>query len=245
MRTATLLLTLALSTAATAGEIFIPATFRGPGANGSVWRTEISVSNISSSIHATPILTTITLHRNDNAEPLSLTTPLSPNEVMTIPDALHAWFNVENGGGIVRVTWAEDDARITARARIYNLGSEAGEFGQGVPGVRLDTMVSDSYLIGLSGIDGNRTNVGVSNPHNQHAMFWITLYDTSGRARGSVATSVPPRSFRQFNDIFNYFQAGPLHAAAVRVTGVDHTLYAYASIVRDDTGDATFVTPAP
>ncbi|HYI11132.1 MAG TPA: hypothetical protein VEK57_18895 [Thermoanaerobaculia bacterium] len=244
MRTASLLLTLLVSTAAMAGEIFIPVTYRGAGAADSVWRTEISVSNISSSVHATPIQTTIALHR-ENVDPVTIRMPLSPMEVLTIPDALWAWFGVENGGGIVRVTWAENDARITARARIYNLGSEAGEFGQGVPGVRVDNLVSDQFLVGLSGVDGNRTNVGVSNPHDQHVLFWITLYDTSGLARGAFATSVAPRSFRQFNDIFSYFQSGPLNAAAVRITGTDATLYAYASIVRNDTGDATFVTPAP
>jgi hypothetical protein len=244
MRTASLLLTLFLGSAAMAGEIFIPVAYRGAGANGSVWRTEISVSNISTSVHALPIRTTITLHR-ENFEPVSIEMPLSPMEVLTIPDALHDWFSVEDGGGIVRVTWDETDARITARGRIYNLGSEAGQFGQGVPGVRVDNLVSDQFLVGLTGVDGNRTNVGVSNPHNQHALFWITLYDTSGLARGAFATSVPPRSFRQFNDIFSHFQAGPLNAAMIRVTGTDATLYAYASIVRNDTGDATFVTPAP
>lgn len=242
MRNITLFLSLVLTSAASAGEIFVPAVFRGSGAGGSDWRTEITVSNISST-PGLPVPTTITYHPNDG-EPQSIQTPISPMEVITVPDALHSWFGVENGGGIVRVTWDGDQARITTRARIYNIGSEAGEFGQGVPGVRTSELVTDHYLPGLSGIDGNRTNVGVSNPHNQHVLFWISLYDTSGSLRGAFATSVPPRSYRQFNDIFSHFQAGPLGAAMVRVTGSDNTIYAYASIVRNDTGDATFVTPA-
>lgn len=149
-----------------------------------------------------------------------------------------------HGGGIVRVTWDEPNARITARARIYNIGG-AGEFGQGVPGVRPESLVSDVFLPGLSGVNGNRTNVGVSNPSSQPVLFWISLYDTSGAPRGAFATYVGPRSFRQFNDIFSHFQSAPLDAAMVRVTGTDGVIYAYASIVRNDTGDATFVTPAP
>jgi hypothetical protein len=113
-----------------------------------------------------------------------------------------------------------------------------------VPGVRPEDLVTDHFLPGLSGLDGNRTNVGVSNPHNTDVLFWITLYDTSGLARGAFATSVPPRSYRQFNDIFSHFQSGPLNAAMIRVTASNNTVYAYASIVRNDTGDATFVTPA-
>lgn len=242
MRIASLLLTLFLTSTAIAGEVFIPVAFRGTGANGTVWRTEISVSNITTNPQILPVQTTITLHR-ENLEPVSITMPLSQMEVLSIPDALWAWFGVENGGGIVRVTWENAEARITARARIYNAGGE-GEYGQGVPGVRPETLLSDHFLTGLSGVNGNRTNVGVSNPFDRHTMFWITLYDTSGLSRGSFATSVPPRSFRQFNDIFSHFQAGPLDAAMVRITGTDGTLYAYASVVRNDTGDATFVTPA-
>src|SRR5688572_29903816 len=243
MRTASLLLTLILSSTAIAGEVFIPVAYRGPGAHGSVWRTEISVSNITSSVHALPIQTTITLNR-ENLEPISFTTPLVPMEVLSLPDALWSWFGVETGGGIVRVTWDEPTARITARARIYNVRAE-GEYGQGVPGVRTDMMVTDHFLTGLSGINGNRTNVGISNPFDRHTLFWITLYDNTGEARGAFATYVAPRSFRQFNDIFSYFQAGPLDGATVRVTGSDGVIYAYASVIRSDTGDATFVTPAP
>lgn len=108
----------------------------------------------------------------------------------------------------------------------------------------MDSLVSDVFLPGISGIDGNRTNIGVSNPHNREELFWITLYDTSGAMRGAFATTVAARSYRQFNDIFSHFQAGPLGAAMIRVSATNSTIYAYASVVRNDTGDATFVTPA-
>jgi hypothetical protein len=161
-------------------------------------------------------------------------------EVIAIPDAVHDWFSVENGGGIVRVTWDGDQARIMARARVYNVG-EHGEYGQSVPGLDTWKLVSHHYLPGLSGIDGNRTNVGVSNPTTTDALVWIELIDTSGLSRGAFATAIPARSYRQFNDIFSHFQAGPLNAAMVRVVSTNVPVYAYASIVRNDTGDATFV----
>jgi hypothetical protein len=242
MRIAAFLLTVTLASTAFGGEIFIPATFRGNGANGSVWRTEISVTNISVD-PAFPVRTTITLHR-DGADPLSVAMPLSQHEVISVPDALHDWFGLEDASGIVRITWDDANARIGANARIYNIAGSGGEYGQGVPAVRPDRLLSDVFLPGLTGINGNRTNIGVSNPHDTSVMFWVELFDTSGLSRGSFATSVPPRSYRQFNDIFSHFQAGPLNAAMVRITAINNTLYAYASIVRNDSGDATFVTPA-
>lgn len=239
MKHAALLLSLLLSGSAFAGEVLIPAVYRGAGANNTLWRSEIVVTNVSSHI-TQPVWTTITYH-GDNGQSKELRMLLSPKEVLAVPDAVRAWFEVENGGGIVRVTW--DDAsnvRITARARIYNVG-EQGEYGQSVPGIDTWKLVSTNHLTGLTGLDGNRTNVGVSNPHTSDALVWIALYDTAGEMRGAFATYIPARSFRQFNDIFSHFQAGPLNAAMIEVSSTNTTIYAYASIVRNDTGDATFV----
>ena len=228
-----------VSSSALAGEVFIPAVYRGAGANGTSWRTEIVVSNISPMMTA-PVRATITLHR-DNGENVALSMPLTPREVVAVPDAVYDWFSVENGGGIVRVTWDDQpNVRIVARARVYNVGP-AGQYGQAVPGVDPARMVTSHYLIGLSGVNGNRTNIGVSNPFPTEALIFISLYDTAGSERGGFATSIPPRSFRQFNDIFSHFQTGPLDAAMVHVSGVNLPVFAYASIVRNDTGDATFV----
>jgi hypothetical protein len=238
-----LLLSLTLASTAMAGEVFIPATFRGPGAGGSVWRTEISVSNISQHT-VVPVQTRITLHYPDGHSQ-SVSMPLSNMEVISLPDALHSWFDVEQGGGLVTVSWDDPHARITANARVYNTGGAGGEFGQGVPAVRPETLLSDAFLPGLSGIDGNRTNVIISNPHSSAVIAWVTLYDTAGTARGSYALGVAPRSYTQINDVFHAFNVAPFGAAMVRVTGMDHTVYAGASVVRNDTGDATYIAPAP
>lgn len=232
------LLTLTASSAL-AGEILIPAVYRGAGANDTLWRTELVVSNVTEMPAAPVVQTTVTLHR-DNGETREVHLHLSPMEVLAIPDAVYEWFSVENGGGIVRVTW-DGEARIMARARVYNVG-EHGEYGQSMPGLETSRLLSHHYLTGISGVGGNRTNVGVSNPTTTDALVWIELFDTSGRSRGSIATGIPARSYRQFNDIFSYFQAGPLNAAMVRVASTNTVVYAYASIVRNDTGDATFVT---
>jgi hypothetical protein len=241
MRIAATLLTLTLASSALAGELVIPATFRGPGGNGSAWRTEIAVSNISTHTPL-PVPVAITLHR-ENAQPLSLYMPLAQNETIAVHDALRDWFDVETGGGIVRVTWDDPNARIGARARIYNTGA-GGEFGQGLSAFRPERLLSDVFLPGVSGINGNRTNVGITNPHNRDILVWVTLYDTAGLSRGSFTTPVAARSYKQLNDIFSYFSTGPLDAAMVRLTGFDSTVYGYASVVRNDTGDATYIAPA-
>ena len=241
-RIVTLLLSFLCALPALAGEVLIPAVFRGPGAFGSVWRTEIVLSNVSAT-SSFPVRSTVTFHPTGGGAPSSIEILTVPMETYAIHDAVFQWFSVAEGNGIVRVTWDDPNARITTRARIYNVSS-GGEFGQEVPGLPLDALQFDNYLPGVSGTDGNRTNIGVSNPHDTEVGFWVELFDTSGLSRGAFRTAVPPHSYRPFNDIFSHFQAGPLNAAMVRVLAIDKPVYAYASIVRADTGDATFVTPA-
>jgi len=237
-----LLVMLSLASVATAGEVFIPATYRGEGAEGSLWRTEIVVTNLSTYPVVDPVQATITLHI-PGVLPMSVPMLLSTNEVVAVPDALFNWWGVVSGGGLVRISWDDPNARITARARIYNVSS-GGEFGQGVPSFRLHELESSAYLPGLSGVNGNRTNIGIVNPHPYDIIAWVEMIDTAGVGRGMFATEVKARSFKQLNDIFAHFQAGPMSASMVRVSSSNATIYAYASIVRDDTGDATFVTPA-
>lgn len=235
-----LLMLFALASVATAGEVFIPATYRGEGANGSVWRTEIVVTNLSKYPVVDPVQATITLHI-PGVLPMSIPMLLAEHEVIAVPDALFHWYGVISGGGLVRVSWDDPNARITARARIYNVAG--GEYGQGVPSFRLHELESSVYLPGLTGVNGNRTNVGIVNPHPYDILAWVEMIDTAGEGRGMFATEVKAQSFKQFNDIFAHFQAGPMPASMVRVSSSSATIYAYASIVRDDTGDATFVTP--
>lgn len=232
------LLTL-VAAAVSAGEILIPAVFRGAGANDTLWRTEIVVSNVTESIFSAPVPATITYHGNDGRV-VDVRMPLARMEVLAVSDAVREWFGVENGGGIVRVTWDGDESRLLARARVYNAG-EHGEYGQSVPGLDTRRLVSHHYLTGLSGVGGNRSNVGVSNASTADALVYIELIDTAGESHGGFTTVIPARSYRQFNDIFSHFSTGPLHAAMVRVVASNTPVYAYASIVRNDTGDATFV----
>jgi len=241
MRAAVLLLSLLLTSSAVAGEVVIPAVYRGNGANGSVWRSEIAVANLTPS-PAFPTRADATLYR-DGLEPISIPLLLDQHENLLVDDVVWNWFGVEGGGGLVRITWEGETTRISARARIYNV-TATGQFGQEAPALPLSELKLDNYLVGVSGMNGNRTNVGVSNPHDAPVKIWIELFDTSGLSRGAFATIIPARGWRQFNDIFEAFQAGPLHPAVVRVLAIEAPVYAYASVVRADTGDATFIIPS-
>ena len=100
----------------------------------------------------------------------------------------------------------------------------------------------EAWIPGMSGVNGNRTNAGIANPSSSPAEVSLALYDELGDFQGGVSIVVAPRSLHLLNDIFSHFDdVEPFDNAALHVrsnTGV----YAYASVVRNDTGDGDFIT---
>jgi hypothetical protein len=84
-------------------------------------------------------------------------------------------------------------------------------------------------------------NVGIANPANAEASVFLSLFDENGDFYGGVGMTVPARSVRQLNNVFEHFDDAPLDRGTIQITS-DHGVYGYASIVRNDTGDADFIT---
>lgn len=216
-----------------ASDILVPVAGRTPGAHGSVWRTDLTITNVSPLASANVV---ITFSESDDEQ--FTTRTLGPRQTVVLEDVLFSTFSADDTAGIIRIT--SPGAKLTANARIYNTGSAQGEFGQGVQALPVDGLTRDHYLTGLSGLDGNRTNVGISNPWDVPVGYTIELYDMDGELRGSFNTVVGAKQVMQYNDVFSQFSAGPLEGATVRIVS-EFGVYAYASVVRSDSGDARFI----
>ncbi|HEY0140711.1 MAG TPA: hypothetical protein VGF48_07435 [Thermoanaerobaculia bacterium] len=232
-------LMIALAPAAWATDLLIPAVFRGDGAEGTKWRTGLVIANTMVTAGPTPV--TVRLFRPGVA-PAIKTFDLARRATFTSHDVLPELFGVNDGGGMLMISFPAGPGRVTARARVYNV-SAAGEYGQSIRGIVVDDLRPEYDLIGLSNANGNRTNLGIANPYAFPLVIWLSMSDGSGGEVGFLAVEVPPLSVRQINDIFAAFLAdGTIDGAHVHVTS-PVGVYAYASVVRADTGDATFVDP--
>lgn len=219
-------------------DVVVPVVARTEGEFGSRWKTDLVVTNAARSSSMTPVTVFIS-YMTGGAVSRTITTTLNPTETRVYRDVLSSEFGMTSGFGLVRVSTGSATQNVIARARIYNTGSSAGEYGQGVPGIPSDALKRDHLMTGLSGVDGNRTNVGIANPWNIDANYTVSLYEPNGEFRGSYTTIIPARSVNQFNT-FEPFGISPFDGATVRITST-LGVYAYASVVRNDTGDATFV----
>jgi hypothetical protein len=210
--------------------IILPVVGRFPGDGGTQWRTDLFILNPYAD------LTTVTLKFYDAAGPHAHTHVLPGYGSLTFPDVVLTTFGLANGGGPLEI---ETNGRIEARARIYNTGNPAGQFGQSVQGIGKDRLGRQSSVFGLSA-NGTRVNVGAMNPNDHAVTVTMVIQDRYNMPLASQTFDLPPHSYRQFSNIFPAFGIPPQDTVRVQFNEIDDPIYGYASEVRNDTGDAVF-----
>lgn len=213
-------------------HLLVPIAGRTAGAHGSQWKTDLVLTNAA--LQGEPQTVEIFLIV-DGVLAQPVVALLQPRQTVILEDVIYRAFAKEQATGMILIAVREPRARLTARARIYN-----GGHGQTVPAMPLAKLSKEAFIPGLSGLNGNRSNAGIANPEAEPAAVFISIFNAEGEARGGFATEVAPFSVLQLNDVFSYFQTGPLEGATVQVRS-SHGVYAFASIVRADSGDADFV----
>lgn len=238
----TLILTLSITLPAVAldlgsRDVLVPIAGRLSGANGSQWRTDLVVTNVTRP--AAPAMVFVEYHGSDGSTTWEAI-PLAVHQSLVLKDVIRTRFNRDNGFGYIRVNTSSPTAQVTARARLYNTANPQGEFGQSIPGLPTDALMRDHYVTGLSGVDGNRTNFGLTNPWKTPVTASLQLFNQDGVALASKTVTVEKENVLQMNDVFGSFGVPPSEGATVKVAA-SASVYAWASVVRNDSGDATFI----
>jgi hypothetical protein len=215
-------------------RVVLPVIGRFAGAGGTQWRTDVFLSN--------PFSPTInyTLRFYPNGEaPEDRTIAMAPFSTMALTDICLNTYGRSGCAGTLEVLGGALD--VEARARIYNVGNPAGQFGQSVPGIGSDFLTRQAFLYGLSTMSGNRLNIGVTNPNDVAVDVTITVFSGNNTHLHSRSVTVQPHRYAQFNDIGASFGIGAHEALAIHMTTAGDRIYGWASEVRSDTGDAVFV----
>jgi hypothetical protein len=218
-------------------DVLLPIVARTPGALGTNWYTDLVITNLTTTA---PFPTRVFIGYYANDGQLGVTRDLDVRESLVLPDVVKNTFGLDQSAGYVRVTAISPSARISVRARVFNRGASGGEYGQAIAGVPVDSISGEHFIAGLSGVDGNRSNVGVTNPWSMDIPVTFELFEASGLSRGSVNLVIGPRSVRQINNIFDWFGVAPFDGAMVRLKGAI-PFFGYGTVVRNDSGDSTFV----
>jgi hypothetical protein len=217
-------------------SVFIPVVIHSPGAQSTQWRTDLWISN-SSNVEKD---ITVTYYPNGGT-PSSFTTHIGMWATIEIDDVVLSQFGDDNSKGLLLLT-TEGTSGFSARARIYNTGNPAGEFGQFVPGFPVGICNSGMFIPGLSGINGNRSNIGIANLNDEAVHCAVNVYDGDGNHLGGAPIEVPANSLVQANDIFTAWNIAPQGNVQIRISTTGNVpIYAYASVVSGGTGDAIYI----
>lgn len=215
-------------------EIFIPIVGRTPGANGTQWRSDVILTNRSEDFATTVSI----IYDPVGGEPYFQTVQMDPLATYHLTDFVGTHISLTNSFGTVLLYSQNESAPVSAHARVYNVGNSAGEFGQVVQAMPVTTLPKTAWLHGLIGFRGFRTNVGVANPNPTPTFFSIAWFDKHGESHGSMGMfTIEPYGLYLFNDIFDALGVVPDEGMSVRIRASDR-VYAYASVIRNDTGDA-------
>ena len=219
----------------TGNEIFIPVVTRVAGAFNSEWRTDLVISNR----HETEASQVAVIYEPAGSDgPIQVTFNVGPLATVTTVDAILELFGKQESYGTLWLSPTNGAVTISAYARIYNVGSAAGEFGQMMQGLPIDQLSKTTWLNGAIGIRDNRTNIGIANPSNSPVTYSLTWFDKNGLQKGTRTNLViQPWDVHLINNVFANFGAVADEGMSIKVSATD-AIYAYASVVRNDTGDA-------
>jgi hypothetical protein len=218
------------------GEVMvIPVIGRFPGAGGTQWRTDVFLGN-----PYTPVVNVTLRYYPSGGTVQTRTLSLAPFSTTTLSDIVLNTFGFENSGGVLEIS-TTGGLSTNARARIFNSGNPAGQFGQSVPGIHKGYLNRQAYMYGLSGINGNRLNVGVANPNDTSEQIQFIVSDRNNTVLYSTSVTLGPHAYVQYGDIFNTLAIPAQDGVVVQFISASNLIYGFASEVRNDTGDAVFM----
>ena len=212
--------------------IIIPVIGRFPGDGGTLWRTDVFLYNQ----YADPQTVTLKFYSNTGLRQHTLV--MNGYQTLVFKDIVLNTYGLEGAGGPLEIQTTD---RIEARARIYNAGNPAGQFGQGVEGLEKSKLGRQALMYGLDGTSGNRVNVGVTNPNDSEITVTMSIQNRDNGSLYSETFTVAAHGYQQFNNIVATYSIPPQDGIRVQFNTFELPIYGFASEVRNDTGDATFV----
>jgi PKD repeat protein len=211
-----------------------------PGAEGSIWRTDLVLLNPHGAA------ADVTLTYLDGSQPATASASLAPGETVRYDDVMVSLLGLSRSStGALHI---ESTGELVVVSRTYNL-SPLGSYGQYFPAVQQAQSLEQGQLGVLAGIARDadyRTNVGFLNSSEIEATVRVLVYGPDGGLLGERGSVVPAGEWRQVNDILSLVVPGdvPVAWATVEVLTGGAKIWAYASVVSRATGDPITVPVA-
>jgi len=213
------------------------------GENGTVWRSDVSVLNLSSSETSIVFVLFPEIRNNGPVFDVQQSEPilLAGNSQLTIANVVTSLFDERGKNGAVSV-FSTSGVPLVVASRTYTPGPSGGSFGLNVYGV----LVADTAWIANVEQDGFfRTNLGVFTPidpsEGQSLTFTVSVFDADGVEVGSGSMAFEEAGLKQKNlDFFGVDDALLDGWVEIRCSDPTAIWYAYATVIDNVTGDSVY-----
>ena len=188
----------AAPTTSVANTFFVPALAHSAGKNGSVYTTDLVISNTGAVDASIDLL--FLGHDRDGRNGPSAALTVAAGTSVTIHDVLGSLFSIDNGFGALRIT--STVATLVVEASTSTPGG-GGTFGQGHAAIARNELGTSGRARSLTGAraDGTfRTNLMVVNATERTLDLDAALVSDAGAVLGSTRLHLAPLEMRQIDD---------------------------------------------
>jgi hypothetical protein len=215
-----------------------------PGLNGTVWRSDVSILNLSSEQTSVTLYLFPDLTKDPVQFEVQTAGPfdIEGNSQLTLPNAVASTFGLPGKKGALSI-FSNDGAPLALASRTYTYApTGGGSFGLGVNGV----VAGDTAWIPNVEHDAFfRTNVGVflpiSPPQGQSLGFTVTVFDDDGTQVASRSISFDQAGLIQRNlDYIGVDEALLDGWIEIRCDDPTYLWYGYATLIDEVTGDSVY-----
>lgn len=219
----------------------VPAVAHSPGAEGSLWRTDVAAVNRGSASASL----VFTFHPV-GGEAVQRSATLGGPGTREWADVLVSVLGYAADAGVSGALEVGSDRPLCVTSRTYNR-ADAGSFGGYLPAVASSSGLAAGQVGILPHLKSSgpyRTNIGVVNLGAASADVTIRLHGANGAAAGTPRPlTVPAGGLVQESGIFAVCGAGShdIAFATVEVTTAGGRVSAFASVIDGGTNDPTIV----
>lgn len=228
-------------------SVVIPAVASAAGAQGTYWSSSVSVTDVGSRSREVAVLYT-PRGVDGSATYLEETVTLAADTQLSWADIVGELFGTTGAGA---VEFRGHDLAVTSRTSTP--GAEAGSYGQGIPPVQPEQVLSvkGAETAAMGGVEEGavfRTNLGLCEIWGDSATVRVIILDASMNELGRRTYQLRPYENLQVNQVAVAIGGvSDLAGGIAKVTVVSGSgkIAAYLSVVDNATGDPTFIAVAP
>jgi hypothetical protein len=222
-------------------RLIVPTAGRGPGANGSEWRTDLVLRNESTS--ASPVAIRLLGNASTTPAVADASVDIAPGRILVIEDALMTLFGLERGSGALLLTPGAG-ASLRATSRTYTRTS-MGTYGMAVDAEDVVTAGRPGYLDTFGAAfagNGFRTNL-ISTDLSGGGSTLAVSPAVNGQASGPYLVSLPPGAQAQIDDIAQFVPAAAGQAGSIATTCTSGAAVTGFTVIDNMTNDPVWWGP--